>query len=90
MQRRIGMRVDPFVDVVDTALERTEEIRQLGSNLGVLPEKVDCSLQRRRQKLVEVPLKEGRNLLYLTLPSRNPQSVGAQVDLIRIEGTRLR
>ncbi len=41
------------------------------------------------QKLAEVPLTEGTNLLYLTLVGKNSQSGGASVDLVSIRGTRL-
>jgi hypothetical protein len=50
------------------------------------------SSERRRsgeQKLGEIHLAEGENLLYLMLPGRNPQSTGIGVDLIRIKGTRV-
>ena len=42
------------------------------------------------QKLAELHLTEGRNLLYFTLPGKNNRSVGSGVDLISIRGTRLR
>jgi hypothetical protein len=40
------------------------------------------------QRLAELDLIEGKNLLYLTLPGKNPTSKGVGVDLISIKGTR--
>ncbi|MBV8805929.1 MAG: hypothetical protein JO042_12805 [Sinobacteraceae bacterium] len=41
------------------------------------------------QKLAELHLAEGLNLLYLSLPGKNPQSTGAGIDLVSIKGTRV-
>ncbi len=42
-----------------------------------------------QRKLGDVPLTEGRNLLYLTLSGKNPQSGGGGVDLVSIRANRL-
>jgi len=42
------------------------------------------------RKLADIPLSEGENLLYLTLPGKSPKSTGAQVDLISLQGKRVR